>query len=169
MQSTWLLQQRRYIPMQNDEVLMISIFQQIFGDPEASPKDYLADVAFEIEQMGQLLKYLGLAQASARSDLGWKPAPMLMQIIAERLARISVKFDAKANDGWNFVRALIIHATGLKPKEHDSAIEFCKSGLAALGLLQEVPPGPGVYKPTRRLRDLISRRCLQQPVEAARA
>jgi hypothetical protein len=94
---------------------------------------------------------------------------MLMQIIAERLARISVKFDAKGNDGWNFVRALIIHATGLKPKEHDSAIEFCKSGLAALGLLQEVPPGPGVYKPTRRLRDLILRRCLQQPVEAARA
>ena len=169
MQSAWLQQQRKKYQMQNDTILMISIFQEIFDRPEGNPKDFLADFAFEIEQIGRLLNYLGLAQASARSDLGWKPAPMLMEIIAERLGRSTVKVDPKADDGWNFVRALIIHATGLKPKEHNNAIECCKSALAALGLLQEVAPGIRVYRPTRRLRDLMLRRCLLQPAGAARS
>jgi hypothetical protein len=155
--------------MNTETILMISIFQGALGDSEARPKDELADFAFEIEQIGRLLNYLGLAQAAARSDLGWKPRPMLMKIIAERLARISVKFDPKTDDGWNFVRALIIHVTGLKPKEHDNAIECCKSALAALGLLQEVTPGARVYKPTRRLRDLMLHACLQQSAMPAHA
>jgi hypothetical protein len=151
--------------MQNDEILIISIFQEAFGDPEASPKDNLADFAFEIAQMGQLLKYLGLAKASARSDLGWKPEPMLMKIIAERLACVSAKnkFAAAADDGWNFIHALITHVTGLERKEHHNAIDCCRHALAALGLLQEVAPGARAYKPTRRLRDLMLRRCLEQP------
>jgi hypothetical protein len=155
--------------MQNDTILMISIFQEAFGDPEARPKEYLAEFSFEIEKIGQLLNYLGLAQASARSDLGWKPKPVLMRVIAEGLTSISVKVDSKADDGWNFIHPLIIHATGLKPKEHHKAINCCRYALAALGLLQEVSPGARAYKPTRQLRDLMLRRCLQQPAGSARS
>jgi hypothetical protein len=154
--------------MNTETILMILILQEIFDDPEGSPKDFLADFAFEIEQIGRLLNYLGLAQTSARSDLGWKPTPMLMKIIAERLARISVKVEPKADDSWNFIHALITHATGLELKEHHNTIDCCRYALAALGLLHEVAPGARAYKPTRRLRDLVLRRCLQQPAGAAR-
>jgi hypothetical protein len=73
--------------MHNDTIPMISIFQEGYslGSMRASPEEYLEHFGFEIDRMGRVPRYLGLAQGPARSDLGWKAAPMLMKIIAERL------------------------------------------------------------------------------------
>jgi hypothetical protein len=155
--------------MNTETILMIEIFQEAdpLGSMRVSPEEYLDSCDFEIDRIGRVFKYLGLAQGG-QSDLCWQPTPMLMKIIAERLARISVKVDPKADDGWNFIHALITHATGLELEDHHNAINCCRHALAALGLLQEVAPGARAYRPTRRLRDLMLRRLLQQPARAAR-
>lgn len=145
-----------YIHMQNDTLLLISIFQEAcpLDKAKVSAEDYLAHCEFEIETLGDLFKYLGLAQAAARSELGWEPKPILMTLIAERVARAPVKskFNSAVDDGWNFVPALIIRAEGV------DAIDFCCSVLRVLGLVCDGD------KPTRRLRDLMLQTCLELPI-----
>jgi hypothetical protein len=142
--------------MNMETILMISIFQEAYPLDKAkvSAEDYLAHCEFEIETLGDLFKYLGLAQAAARSELGWKPKPILMTLIAERVARAPVKskFNSAVDDGWNFVPALIIRAEGV------DAIDFCCSVLRVLGLVCDGD------KPTRRLRDLMLQTCLELPI-----
>ena len=147
--------------MNTETILMIEVFQEAYplGSMRVGPEEYRDFFGFEIDRMGRILKYLGLAQAAARSELGWKPKPILMTLIAERVARAPVKskFNSALDDGWNFVPALIIRAADLEPEGVD-AIDFCCSVLRVLGLVCDGD------KPTRRLRDLMLQTCLEQPI-----
>jgi hypothetical protein len=100
--------------MNTETILVLSIFQEAYPLDKAkvSTEDYLAHFEFEIDRIGRVLKYLELAQAAAQSELGWKPKPILMKLIAERVARVPVKskFNSAVDGGWNFVPALIIRA-----------------------------------------------------------
>jgi hypothetical protein len=156
--------------MKNETILMVSIFQQAYplDETKVSAEEYLDHFGFEIDRIGRVFKCLGLAQP-APSDFGdWKPAPMLMKIIAERAARPSVenKPVLVTDHDQNFVHSLMMRATGEVPEEGWDATEFCCSVFVALGLMKKgMPEG---YKPTRRLRDIMLLASLQQPVEAAR-
>ena len=135
-----------------------------------NPDEYRDALDAEIDQLGRVLKYLGLAQtAAARSDFGWEPAPLLMKIIAERVVRYSKKEKAVVvtEHDKSFVRLLMMRAFGDVSEEIYDATKFCCVVLAALGLMKKGMPGG--YKPTRRLRDLLVHKCLQQPSEAARS
>jgi hypothetical protein len=156
--------------MKNESLLMITIFQQADGKTEVSAEEYLGEkLDFEIYWVGQVFKCLGLAQtAAAQSDLGWEPAPILMKIIADRAARPSVKEKRVWLSEYDedFVRSLMMRATGEVSEDHWPVNEFCCSVLVALGLMKKGRPEG--YKPTPRLRDLMLLAPLQQPVEAAR-
>jgi hypothetical protein len=156
--------------MQNETILMISIFQEAYplGQTKVSPEEYLDSLDFEIDRIGRVFECLELTQPATQSDFGWKLAPMLMKIIAERAARPSVESKPVlvTDHDQHFVRSLMMRATGDVPEEGFDATEFCCSVLVALGLMKKgIPEG---YKPTRRLRDIMLLASLQQPVEAAR-
>src|ERR1700730_5108236 len=159
-----------YIHMQNDTLLLISIFQEACPlSMRVRPEEYLDHFDFEIDRMGRVLKYLELAQGSARSDLGWKPAPMLMKIIAERLAHPPEKRKSAllTEDDRNSVRSLMMFRTSDVPEAGSKdATEFCCSVLVALGLMKKGRPGG--YKPTRRLHEVMWYASLQRTAEAAR-
>jgi hypothetical protein len=78
--------------MRNETILMILIFQEAYplGSMRVRPEEYLDHFGFEVDRIGRVLKYLGLAQ-DGRSDLCWTATPMLMRIIAERVAHPPVK------------------------------------------------------------------------------
>jgi hypothetical protein len=155
--------------MQNETILMLSIFQEAHPlSMRVRPEEYLDRCDFEIDRMGRVLKYLGLAQGG-RSDLCWKPTPMLMKIIAEGLAHPPVKAKGVevTDDERNSVESLIMYATGDVPDEDSmDATEFCCSVLVALGLLTE--GASGGYKPTDRLHEVMRYASLQRTPEAAR-
>ena len=157
--------------MQNDTILMISIFQEVYplGTTKMSPEDYFDYFGFEIDRVGRVLRYLGLAQDD-RSDLCWKPTPILMKIIAERLAHPPEKRKSAllTEDDRNSVRLLMMYATGDVPDEESwDATEFCCSVLVALGLMKKGRPEG--YKPTRRLHEVMWYASLQRTPEAARS
>jgi hypothetical protein len=66
--------------MNTETILMLSIFQEAypFGSMRVSPEEYRGCFGFEIDRVGRVLRYLGLAQDD-RSDLCWKATPILMQ------------------------------------------------------------------------------------------
>jgi hypothetical protein len=119
MQSAWLQYQLKELMMQNETILIISIFQKAYplGPIAVSPEEFLDDFGFEIDRMGRGLKYLGLARDAARSDLGWKPAPLLMKIIAERVAcpPVRTKNVGVGDESQNFVPGFMARATGDVP------------------------------------------------------
>jgi hypothetical protein len=170
-QQTSTILQKKDKTMRNETILMLSIFQHAnpLGPIAVTPEEFLDHFEFEIDRMGLVLKCLGLAQTAAQSDdFVWKPAPMLIKIIAERAARpfVENKPVLVTDHDQNFVHSLMMRATGDVPEEDSmDATEFCCSVLVALGLMKK---GAGGYKPTRRLRDLMLLASLQQPVEATR-
>jgi hypothetical protein len=159
------------VTMQNETILMISIFQEAYPLDEIrrSPEEYLDHFGFEIDRMGRVLKYLGLARVEAGSGLGWKAESMLMKIIAETVAHPPQKRKCTVTENdWRSVRSLMMHATGDVPEEDSmDATEFCCSVLVALGFLKEGVSGG--YKPTDRLQEVMWHSALQPTAEAARA
>src|SRR5262245_970249 len=124
--------------MTPDTTLLLSIFQKAYPLGDVSPEEYLDHFGFEIDRIGRVFNCLGLTQPATQSDdFVWKPAPMLMEIIAERAARPSVenKPVVVTDHDQNFVRSFIMRATGDEPKAME-ATEFCCSVLVALGLMK---------------------------------
>jgi hypothetical protein len=71
----------------NVTVLLVSIFQKANPIGPSSVADYLAHFEFEIDRMGSVLRFLGLAKKSNQCDLVWAPNHRLMRIIAEKATR----------------------------------------------------------------------------------
>lgn len=74
----------------NETYLMVKIFQTILqsdGLEEPDPAKYLKLYEAEINDAGLVLEYLGLAKLDKKSPLGWRPTPLLLEIIAQRLSK----------------------------------------------------------------------------------
>ena len=74
----------------NDTQLMVSILQEVFqleGYEEHDPVKYVKTYEWEIEEVGQLLAYLGLAKPDTQSALGWRPTHLLLDQRAVRRSK----------------------------------------------------------------------------------
>jgi hypothetical protein len=77
----------------NIEALLVAIFQAAHpientrtGDP-VSAAEFLRHCAPDIARVGRVFKFLGFAEESPQSALGWKPTEKLIRIVVERAAR----------------------------------------------------------------------------------
>jgi hypothetical protein len=135
--------------------LLIAIFQaahSIFTETDKPIIEYLNSCASDINKLGRILKFLGLAEDSAQSAFGWKPTAELIQIIAERAARPTKASKTQASKmERRFVDSLIQLAGG--QTEEPFTDDFLFNVLNGLGLLQESDTG---VKPTARLREVVT-------------
>jgi hypothetical protein len=104
--------------------------------------DFVAFHEFNIQQVGIVLEFLGLAE---QTDNGWAATYRLMTIIAEQLARRSqqngkIKVTQDDRDGVQLIYSL---AVGIDVYYCDDGAEdieaanWCLNVLAALGLVQK--------------------------------
>ena len=143
---------------------------------KANPKskldfaDFVVFCGFQIDRVGSLLEFLGLAEESGKCDLGWVPNRRLMSLIAEQVVhppQQDGKIDVSEDDR-DFV-ATIYNLAKATPNETDGEgiIHFCYNVLAAFGLLEkgEGQDGDLAFKPTPRMKDLVLKRLLQRAVK----
>jgi hypothetical protein len=124
--------------------------------------------SLEIDRLGSLLEFLGLAEESDKSDCDWLPNRRLMSIIAEQVVRPpqqGSKIDVSKHDR-DFVASIYNLATAV-PGETDgeSIVHFCCNVLVAFGLLEKGEGKDGGFKPTPRLKDLVLKRLLERAVK----
>ncbi len=60
---------------------LIAIFRSVLPSDERDPMEYLKSHASQIEITGKLFEYLNLAKPDQRSHLGWRPTPLLLEIM----------------------------------------------------------------------------------------
>lgn len=135
----------------NDTQLLAALFQRAYPlEPQPSAAEYLHHFEFEIDRLGRLLRFLGLAEASHQSGLGWAPRRWLMRISAERAARpLDQRYPiVVSKEDREFVASICRVATGdvAEAGEMD-ATNFCCDVLAALGLLERGDGKDGVFEP----------------------
>jgi hypothetical protein len=152
---------KNMITHSNYTELLVAICQKANPfPPRPSVADYLEHYEFELDLMGRLLRFLGLAEDSDE-DLGWAPTRRLMSIIAEEWAHPS-KEGRKimvSKDDRDFVASIYHLATGVVMNEDGMFVmDFCCNVLAILGLLKRGENGG--FKPTRRMQYLVLQRCL---------
>jgi hypothetical protein len=151
----------------NDALIMISIFEQVRGlEPKpTTAEDYLEAYGPEIDGIGRVFELLGLAKASDTCELGWKPTEALLRLIANRAVQ-------PFNDNGNIDRCELIEsmfdfairdlgATNLGDKDNmfvEQVTEFGCEMLRVLGLVQSDVSG---YKPSRVLQELVFERYLE--------
>jgi len=138
----------------NDIQLMVSIFHKAFqmeGAEERDPAKYVKTYKSDIEEAGQLFTCLGLAEPDTQSPLGWRPTPALMEIIANRAARLARPLDGMVSAEDRLIISLLCDAAfGKAHSDHPlCAIQV----LRALGLVQEAYDGD---LPTLQLRQLFA-------------
>jgi hypothetical protein len=151
----------------NDTVLLVSIFQKANPIGPSSVADYLAHFEFEIDRMGSVLRFLGLAKKSNQCDLVWAPNHRLMRIIAEKATRplpergeiVVTKADRE------FVAAMQHLATGDVKDGRMDATDFCCNVLAILDLLEKGKGEDGGFKPAPRIKDLVLEHFLKVAAE----
>jgi hypothetical protein len=152
----------------NVTVLLVSIFQKANPIGPCSVADYLAHFEFEIDRMGSVLRFLGLAKKSNQCDLVWAPNHRLMRIIAEKATRpfqergeiVVSKADRE------FVASMQHLATGdVKEDGRMDTTDFCCNVLATLELLEKGKGKDGGFKPTPRIKDLVLEHFLKVAVE----
>jgi len=143
----------------NETALLAAIFQEANPlEPQSSVDEYLHHFAFEIDRMGRVLRFLGLATMSNECGLDWAPNHRLMRIIAEKVMR---RFQAGGKivinkEDRDFVAAIYHRATGDEKEEGSmDATDFCCDVLAFLGLLERGEGEEGGFKPTPRIKDLV--------------
>jgi hypothetical protein len=154
----------------NDTVLLVAICQKANPlDPQSSVAEYLNYFGSDVYRMGRVLRFLGLAKESNESDLGWVPNHRLMRIIAEKATR---PFQAGgkivvSKEDREFVASMYHLATGDVIEEDDNtdAIDFCCNVLAIFDLLEKGEGEDGGFKPTPRIKDLVSEHFLKVTVE----
>ena len=74
-----------------DTQCLVRIFQKVFhlSYVERDQVKYVKRYAWHIEWAGRLLQYLGLAKLDKQSPLGWRPTPLLLDLMNKRSARKS--------------------------------------------------------------------------------
>jgi hypothetical protein len=74
-----------------DTQRIVRIFQKEFhlGYVERDPVKYVKRYPGEIDWAGHLFKYLGLAELDKQSPLGWRPTPLLVDLMNKQPARKS--------------------------------------------------------------------------------
>jgi hypothetical protein len=154
--AAWCCQllERKTIPMletSNIELLLLAIFQAAHPTNTTTATDFLQSFAPDIARVGRVFKFLGLAEESPQSALGWKPTDQLIRIVAERAARpTKASMKEATTKELTLVDALIQIAGG--EAEEQLTDDFLFSVLNALGLLREARGG---CKPTSLLRDTV--------------
>jgi hypothetical protein len=146
------------------DFLLIETFQ-IAHLMDLSQTDFCKRYNADIERMGRVFKFLGLAEEGKESALGWQPTDELIDIIAERLTRpfgwkpidIIAERVARANKDRTTIkdRRLVdsIFQIAGGQKEYDPWKEFVFLVLNYLGFLYEAQPGD--IKPTSLLRETV--------------
>jgi hypothetical protein len=154
----------------NEAVLLVAIFQKANPlEPQPSVAEYLRHFRFDIDRVGRVLRFLGLAEESGKSDLGCAPTGRLMSIIAEKWARPPKEAPKimVSEDDRDFVASIYHLATGGVDHPYDETIDFCCSVLAILDLLEkgEDEDGDLAFKPTPRIKDLVLEHFLKAAVK----
>jgi hypothetical protein len=134
--------------------LMVAIFQALHPlgriDQESSATQYLTWCAPDIERLGRVFKFLGLAEAST-SALGWKPTAHLLHLIGEALAASTIQASHKgANAKERKLVESLFQLAGGEAEEHIED-DFVFSVLRGLALLQA--DRTGNWKPTSLLQE----------------
>jgi hypothetical protein len=138
----------------NIESLLVAFFQEALAAHPAEPvsaTEFLKYFAPDIARVGRVFKFLGLAEESTESSLGWQPTDQLIRILAERAARPTKasKEEATAKE-LKLVDSLVQVAGG--EAEEQLTDDFLFLVLNALGLLREARGG---CKPTSLLREQL--------------
>jgi hypothetical protein len=140
-----------------ESTLMVAIFKEldliIFDDAEPVT-EYLKHCAPHIERLGRVFKFLGLAEASTQSALGWKPTAQLLHIIGRRVGANPMKASHKQATAkeHTLVESLFQLAGGDVEEVITDDFVFCV--MNALGLLQEDLAGS--CKPTPLLKETFA-------------
>ncbi len=136
--------------------LMIAIFQEahpIGGVEDVTDKaQYVKCCASDIDRLGRVLKFLGLADDEKQSVLGWKPTAQLIHIIAGRAARptkASEKYVTKREHA--IIQSLLQLAGGWVETVYTE--DFVFRVLNSFGLFRESVDNE--CKPTALLREML--------------
>jgi hypothetical protein len=136
--------------------LMIAIFQEANSiwdwEDVADKAQYVKCCASDIDRLGRVLKFLGLAEDEKQSVLGWKPTAQLIRIIARRAARptkASEKYVTKRERA--IIQSLLQLAGGWVETVYSE--DFVFTVLNSFGLLRESVHGE--CKPTALLREML--------------
>lgn len=139
--------------------LMIALFQAAHSlhgdDPRESLTDkvqYVKHCASDIDKLGRVLKFLGLAETNQQSMLGWTPTARLVHIIAERAARPTKGSATRATKKERQVIDSLLQLAGGQTEEVFTD-DFLFNVLNGLGFLRE--SGGGECKPTALLREVL--------------
>ena len=133
--------------------LMIAFFQaahSLHGDPDKV--QYVKYCASDIDKLGRVLKFLGLAETNQQSMLGWTPTARLVHIIAERAARPTKGSATPATKKERQVINSLLQLAGGQTEEVFTD-DFLFNVLNGLGFLGE--GGDGECKPTALLREVL--------------
>jgi hypothetical protein len=140
--------------------LMIALFQAAHplagDDPGESLTDkvqYVKYCASDIDRLGRVLKFLGLAETNQQSMLGWTPTARLVHIIAERAARPTKgSATTRATKKERRVIDSLLQLAGGQT-EQVFTDDFLFNVLNSLGFLRE--SGGGECRPTALLREVL--------------
>jgi hypothetical protein len=150
-------EQSQLLPVSDLSVLMIAIFQMahpIYRNKvePLGQTEYLAHCASDIDELGRIFKFLGLAEDSAQSAFGWRPTARLVRIIAERAARPTKGSDTRATKKERQLVDSLLQLAG-KQTEEILPDEFLFNVLNGLGLLRGSVGGE--CKPTTLLKEVV--------------
>jgi hypothetical protein len=154
----------------NETHLMITIFLNIFqldGMEASDPAKYLKLYETEIKDAGPVLEYLGLAKLDEKSPLGWRPTPLLIEIIARRLLKQKRKREDADDELTGY---LLADAVFGEDEQNVQKGYLAYALLFELGLLQENDAGGwGATKELQRLfSDGYYRRYMHRSIERHR-
>jgi hypothetical protein len=136
-------------------LLLTSIFESahpIVRDVggEVTGTEYLKFCASDIDRIGRVFKFLGLAEECTQSVLRWKPTGRLIRMIGERSARPTKPSKKEATEKDRRLVNMLLQVAGGESTEEYITDDFCFRVLNALGFLREVH---GDGKPTSLLRE----------------
>jgi hypothetical protein len=120
---------------------IVRIFQKDFhlGYVERDPVKYVKRYPGEVDWAGRLFKYLGLAELDKKSPLGWRPTPLLVDLMNKQPAR-KCKPSTKPIPVLNklIIDLLYDAVIGDKSYEvHGSVLNLGFNALQVLGLVRE--------------------------------
>ncbi len=135
---------------------LVRIFQKVFNLSyvERDQVKYVKRYAHAIERAGQLFEYLGLANVDKQSPLGWRPTPVLLDIMNKQAGRKS----PRSNKPISVVDRLLMDLLTdvILGDDEDHQIDLFSLGfdvLRELGLVRK--DSDGNMGPTRSLLRLF--------------
>lgn len=138
-----------------DTQRLVRIFQKVFNLSyvERDQVKYVKRYARAIERAGRLFEYLDLARLDKQSPLGWRPTPLLLDLMNKQAGRKSKRIDKPISVVDHLLMDLLTDAI-LGDESH--LIGLFSLGfdvLRELGLVRE--DGDGNMGPTRCLLRLF--------------